>query len=95
MSRKEGEPPRKVEIPLRLSYFAPLREQKNPPRRTRNAAGQAAKKMPLCEKKNPPRRTRKEGETQRKKSLCGFASRRLCENLLFFKKSIGNTVEIA
>jgi hypothetical protein len=28
MSRKEGEPPRKKEIPLRLSYFASLREQK-------------------------------------------------------------------
>ena len=28
ISRKEGEPPRKKEIPLRLSYFAPLREQK-------------------------------------------------------------------
>ena len=29
MSRKEGESPRKKEIPLRLSYFAPLREQKS------------------------------------------------------------------
>jgi hypothetical protein len=28
-TRKEGEPPRKKEIPLRLSYFAPLREQKS------------------------------------------------------------------
>ena len=28
MSRKEGESPRKKEIPLRLSYFASLREQK-------------------------------------------------------------------
>ena len=71
-TRKEGEPPRKVEIPLRLSYFAPLREQKN-----------------------PRRRTRKEGEMQRSRPLCGFASRRLCVNLLFIKNSIGNTVEIA
>ena len=29
ISRKEGESPRKKEIPLRLSYFAPLREEKN------------------------------------------------------------------
>ena len=29
ISLNEGEPPRKVEIPLRLSYFAPLREQKS------------------------------------------------------------------
>jgi len=32
----------KENTPLRLNYFAPLREQKNPPRRTRNTAGQAA-----------------------------------------------------
>jgi len=30
--------------------------------------------------------SRKEGEPQRKKSLCAFAPLRLCENLLFFKK---------
>ncbi len=93
ISRKEGESPRKKEIPLRLNYFAPLREQKrrhfkasypavgrlsgfarkNPPRRTRNAAGQAAKK----------------GRRQNQDS---FAPLR---ESTFFKKSIGNTVEIA
>jgi hypothetical protein len=29
ISRKEGESPRKKEIPLRLSYFASLREEKS------------------------------------------------------------------
>jgi len=37
-----------------------------------------AKKIPLCAKKN--RMSRKEGETQRKKSLCGFATLRLRVN---------------
>jgi len=48
--------------PLLLCVFA---RRKNPPRRTRNAAGQAAKK----------------GSRQgRKKSLCAFPTLRLCVN---------------
>ena len=64
-TRKEGEPPRKVEIPLRLSYFAPLREQKSAAADPK-CSGTGTGTAPLHDKK---RMSRKEGEPPRKKEI--------------------------
>ena len=87
----------------------PLCEKKIPPLREGKKISRKEGKTPrlspplcaspalrLCVKKIRRGGLAKKGSRQgRKKSLCGFAARRLCENLLFFKKSIGDTVEIA
>jgi hypothetical protein len=39
--------------------------------------------------------SQRRGDAKIKTPLCAFPTLRLCVNLLFIKKSIGNTVEIA
>ena len=87
ISRKEGESPRKKEIPLRLSYFASLREQKK--NVSLSAAADWTRRLGAFARKN---RSRKEGKTPKSRLLCVSAPLR---EFTFFKKSIGNTVEIA
>jgi hypothetical protein len=84
----------KIKTPLRLSYFAPLREKKSAAADPKCCGTGSKENTPLREEKKEclAKKGRRQG---RKKSLCGFASLRLCVNLLFIKKSIGDTVEIA
>jgi hypothetical protein len=66
ISRKEGESPRKKEIPLRLCYSAPLREQKSAAADPKCCGTGSKKTPPLREEKKI---SRKEGESPRKKEI--------------------------
>ena len=77
MSRKEGEPPRKKEIPLRLCYSAPLREQKSAAADPKCCGTGSKENTPFARRKkniSPRRGAAKEGRNPfAALLLCAFA----------------------